>query len=52
MSNLSAVNRTAKQHDRLRALEVAADMAKALGKKKQAAKIRKLYRARKERAVQ
>lgn len=50
--SLSTVNRTAKQHDRLRALEVAADMAKALGKHKKAKAVRKLYRARKERAVQ
>lgn len=52
MSNLSTVNRTAKQHDRLRALEIAGDMAKAMGKRKLAGIVRKQYRARKGRAVQ
>jgi hypothetical protein len=47
MTSLSAIAKQSRTFDRIRALEVAADMAKALGKKKQAAKCRKLAKARK-----
>jgi len=46
MTPLSEQSRKAKNFDRVRYLEVAAEMAKALGKKRLAAKVRRQARAR------
>lgn len=46
MSNLSTITKQAHAHERARALDVAAEMAKYLGKKRLATKCRKQAKAR------
>lgn len=51
MPSLSAIQKQARTFERVRALEVAADMAKAMGKRKKAARARRLAKARKGQAA-